>query len=1490
VSQSSPYTFAASDVQSTLRNAGHLVYADSLRHGIWCFHLVGKDGSSIGLTASNGLGITLEVCGYKLGLVEDGGFDPVFLLKGRNSGAASINTPSGTSPSGSAIDMTLRNAQPFAMASSQALDVATDVDTKGSSVAESKGYTSIPVKDVYEYFITAVLSSLSSFFCSKTGAIALNYRSVLLPAEFLQGSDGFPVQRFTKATLATFRVYLTTTGSLIISLCHSVVRGLAPSAEALSSGLQSVGAPLLAAPLGVYATYQGILDAEHPSMDPGAVQSPDTQTLRLRSDREDRLALWKADCAKMLETRGISPNILQGSIWLSIQYSRRRASERVEGKRMAPSSTTAHVLWPSALCFWKLGGGAPGLAHRSKSSYNAIGGLDALSDAQTWFQGAEERDAVIAKRIQDRDATTTRDIAEGDGRNVQPNGYSPLALRNSGNNGLPGSAAAGTTMYPTPPDGVQATVGVTSSFDGVVSSPANQGTTTALVDVDTTMANASNNEDPFGEDWDGGDVKRGPENLFDDMGDDYFTNNDITDADFSFFDEQPDGDDLDFSGVADLGPTPDVALEVERAAMAPQTAIAPPGPSMDPEMAPPVFAKPELKHARSSLGDDSRQTAAERKTGKPLAPHGIKRPASPFNQDTVYKRVKASLGPHAVSVSSVTKREGRRRGSIFERVDFSPLLSLSSKKYAENGRFNCDWETSQEPATEGATSSAAGSSKQSGRGNRAGFKKPPENMGALIASITGGLEVSSLQGEANGVDDSPSDASDVSETSDEDALSASADEALSPTKSAITRKRLDDDSVSLAASLKESEGATVPPPQISTELLRFPSSDISEASVARFFADPEPSPPRFVLTDDDFMTVAQVLTEQAVGGSLKLPANVEEAGCIRQSFDNRRLADQTRRSVETLRSVLPATLSGAASYQFRPFLELQDLPLLGPPTRLQPRVPGGTEPVRVNVFPIPIPHFELRRNDAKLSMAATAVNFWEILGLGPSGGHKDINAVCVYPNREGMSDDVNIFLERTKILYESLKLGTHDRLGSADGIMEGLVPIDLDKTVTTPLSSVLSRHAPPGTEQIGRLAQALAAQSVAERNFVIYFLYSPASPTAVLDACVSFYRLFELYKKALSARSPISNELVLQLVPLDFVTSASTLVLPPSSEYASLCLETYDRCTLFSGPMPSPAILLEQPLPRGIDFKFTTTPSENLFHENSCIHIAYAQSIDERWVTAAWTDNRGGKQMTASYCLGRKGKPLSTPVAVVAREIWETTHDLISMWKVHWRVVITKCGTMEQDEIDLWLDLAKNESKVSVTLMLLTVDTNPSLQLVPPALKAPASAPNMFYTTPVSTPQPSIVSPEQSGNNPPTPLGAGSSANATTPGGDNAATEPDSDATLIDVTETSWGTVVSHRLNNSSVLGDLNPALASGYLVKRTGPRPEDPPALMEVNVIHTGANVRAYEPLLREMLMYFRQLGTLARARGMVDRVADVRPWHVAAAEKGVRALYMLM
>jgi mediator of RNA polymerase II transcription subunit 13, fungi type len=423
-----------------------------------------------------------------------------------------------------------------------------------------------------------------------------------------------------------------------------------------------------------------------------------------------------------------------------------------------------------------------------------------------------------------------------------------------------------------------------------------------------------------------------------------------------------------------------------------------------------------------------------------------------------------------------------------------------------------------------------------------------------------------------------------------------------------------------------------------------------------------------------------------------------------------------------------------------------------------------------------------------------------------------------------------------------------------------------------------------------RLSRILSSAVMEEKNFVVYFIYPTDNSALLVHICSAFQHLFNLYRKALSERRlTTANELVLQLIPLDLVSSSTSLAVPLPSEYFRLAMEVYDRCIDFVSSSSTPAIMLEQPLPKTIDFKLNATPSASLLQENTCLHVGYAQSIDDRWITATWTDNRGTQQMTASYCLGRKNEPISMPFSEVANEIWATTLDFIASKKIHWRIMIARVGVMDQSEVDFWTTLASAESDAQFSLTLIAVQTDPSLRLLPASITLiPNASSATSVATPVSTPQAlqsSMVSPGDAA----TP--AREIASAATP--IDGPAEPDSDSRLIDYTDQSWGAVLSHRLNNSNSLMELNPALISGYLLKRGGVNSDDPPIIMEVNILYSEVvgNPRTFhEGLLREILGYYRGLGTLARVRGLVDSVEDVRPWHIAAAEKAVKALYMLM
>jgi mediator of RNA polymerase II transcription subunit 13 len=674
--------------------------------------------------------------------------------------------------------------------------------------------------------------------------------------------------------------------------------------------------------------------------------------------------------------------------------------------------------------------------------------------------------------------------------------------------------------------------------------------------------------------------------------------------------------------------------------------------------------------------------------------------------------------------------------------------------------------------------------------------------------------------------------------------------------------------------------------------------DPADWSLTTYFTSPEPDVQSNALSDLDYIAAAQILADQAVSGTLKLPGSASRASKDNQACHNRSYS--TRELLHTVTKAAKACFKDVLACNLQSFLEIQGIPALNQGLRLPPRpTPRGAipDPSRSsNPFPIPPPQLEVRRSDSTLSILPSAISFWENLGLGPSNGNKDVSAICLHPNCEGIADSASTFLDQMRSVYESFRLGSHERVVTKD-LLHSLLPFTVDSPqyadnvhdLANPEHSIDTLTTLK--ETMVQLSKVISSLSLEEKNILIYFIYPVDNGPLLVHICTAFQHLFNLYRRSFSEKNiNTTNELVLQLVPLDFIASPTSIMVPLPSEYARLAMEVYDRCTSFSSVSSARTILLEQPLPKSIDFKMNVTPSASVLHENSCLHIAYAQSIDDRWITAAWTDSRGLQQMTASYCLGRKNEPISMPFSDVANEIWETTMDIILAKKIHWRVMITRVGVMDPSEIEFWAGLQSTEAEAQINLTLITVQTDPSLRLLPPCITlSPSSNAAQSVVTPVSTPQAlqsSIVSPDQS-----TPPARDAGGSAATPGENPA--ELDADARLIDYTDQSWGAVLGHRLNNSNSLLEFVPALISGYLIKRGGTNLQDPPIVMEVNIVYSEAfgNPRTiHDTLLREVLGYYRGLGALARARGVVDPVKDVRPWHIAAAEKAVKALYLLM
>jgi len=200
------------------------------------------------------------------------------------------------------------------------------------------------------------------------------------------------------------------------------------------------------------------------------------------------------------------------------------------------------------------------------------------------------------------------------------------------------------------------------------------------------------------------------------------------------------------------------------------------------------------------------------------------------------------------------------------------------------------------------------------------------------------------------------------------------------------------------------------------------------------------------------------------------------------------------------------------------------------------------------------------------------------------------------------------------------------------------------------------------------------------------------------------------------------------------------------------------------------------------------------------------------------------------------------------------------------------------------LAINKTPLKFPVLFTFLTIEVDPLLQF--PAEHHEIRGfelPLGSLETPENTPQASTPSPDISG------IGStpGGGAQASTPPANTAFGDHDAEARLVDVTDETWGIVMSHSVSDVCIPSDFCPALVSGYLLKRCGPREEDGVMRIGVNVIR---GQKPHRPLLKAVLGMYRNLGLLARIRGIVDPVKSMDPYHVAVARKAQATLTATM
>jgi mediator of RNA polymerase II transcription subunit 13 len=226
-----------------------------------------------------------------------------------------------------------------------------------------------------------------------------------------------------------------------------------------------------------------------------------------------------------------------------------------------PEDDLVTIAWPAALCFSRI---APDMGKHADRRLSR--GHDPLSFAEGWFSSRAIREAEVAKRQKEREsaAAAVQAQAEIDARNIALNNFSPAGLRR---------ASIAGAVYPTPPDGIQHAIGATPSFDGNGSTPGPPNTQTMAIESDNAAIPKSEAEYADGNLWDPNEVKRDQisstldfndndnDNLFGDMGGDLFGENDVTDADFSFFDEPDPVENAEGSAANDENSVEDIRVD-----------------------------------------------------------------------------------------------------------------------------------------------------------------------------------------------------------------------------------------------------------------------------------------------------------------------------------------------------------------------------------------------------------------------------------------------------------------------------------------------------------------------------------------------------------------------------------------------------------------------------------------------------------------------------------------------------------------------------------------------------------------------------------------------------------------------------------------------------------------------------------------------------------------------------------------------------------------
>ncbi|ODQ55978.1 hypothetical protein SAICODRAFT_16033 [Saitoella complicata NRRL Y-17804] len=364
-----------------------------------------------------------------------------------------------------------------------------------------------------------------------------------------------------------------------------------------------------------------------------------------------------------------------------------------------------------------------------------------------------------------------------------------------------------------------------------------------------------------------------------------------------------------------------------------------------------------------------------------------------------------------------------------------------------------------------------------------------------------------------------------------------------------------------------------------------------------------------------------------------------------------------------------------------------------------------------DLFLIPPPKLTTMFKEKKIEYSVLAQRYWTTIGLAPLGGPRNVSAIIVYPGSEAMSYAADSFLNRMRGTWELNKLGKHRAFMGGSKVAVNLGGSEKEGEWEGAWRMMNAKIL-----GVGRQLRSSAAQD-SGAHFVVYIVNPFNNPAATAALCGSFAQMEKLYQSG-GDKMPRTS---VSLLPMRMLVGDEWGCRGKLNqrEYLQMALALYERLgftqqkalDVFSkSPVAKPWVLAH-PVPTQINFRLSTHRSPSILHENMMLHVAYAVSEDGRWLCVAWCNEHGEYTFADAFRINLED-PGAKGWHEAYQKAWTKTMEIISVMKIHWRVVVAKHGFMTTDEMSFWLRLSTaNEGASPYSLTLASVDVDSNLAL-----------------------------------------------------------------------------------------------------------------------------------------------------------------------------------